>query len=146
MKQTNKNDESPLSNARTRFEKPTLGFVYNADSGVFNLAADIAHKFFSPQTYNCNLCALTHNAFKMKNEWRLYLDMLDARFEFLHADEFKTLYAAEVAAKLPAVFSKESDKLKSVISADEINSCRTIDELKQIINVWLKDLSETQNI
>ena len=145
MEQTNKTDES-LPVARTEFEKPTLVFVYNADGGLFNLAADIAHKTFSPQTYNCNLCALTHGAFGMKNEWRRYLDALDAHFEFLHADEFKVRRTAEIAEKLPAVFSQENGALKPLISADEINSCRSAEELQQLINARLKDLQKTRNI
>lgn len=145
MKQPNKTDgTSP--DARTRFEKPTLVFVYNADSGLFNLAADIAHKVFSPQTYNCNLCALTHGAFGVKNEWRRYLDTLDARLEFLHADEFKARYTAEIAEKLPAVFTLENGTLKLLISANEINSCRTIKEIEQIISARLDDLHKTRNI
>jgi hypothetical protein len=75
--------------------EPTLIFVYNADSGVFNLAADIAHKIFSPQTYSCNLCAITHSTFRMKNEWRDYLATLKVPFEFLHADEFKAEYVVK---------------------------------------------------
>ncbi len=118
--------------------------MYNADGGLFNLAADVAHKIFSPQTYSCHLCALTHGAFGMKNEWRQYLDALDARFEFLHADEFKIRYAAEMVQKLPAVFSSENSGIKLLISADEINSCRTHSELKQSINARLKDLPKTQ--
>lgn len=70
----------------------TLVFVYNADSGLFNLLTDIAHKAFSPKTYACNLCAITHSSFGMKNEWRQYLDNLNISFEFLHADELKADY------------------------------------------------------
>lgn len=133
-----------MPDARTEFEKPTLVFVYNADGGLFNLAADVAHKIFSPRTYDCNLCALTHGAFRMKNEWRQYLDALDARFEFLHADEFKIRCTAEIAEKLPAVFFSENGEVKLLISADEINSCRVLSELQQIINARLKDLPKTQ--
>jgi len=67
--------------------EPTLIFVYNADSGVFNLAADIARKIFSPQTFSCNLCAITHSTFGVRDEWRDYLKTLEVPFEFLHADE-----------------------------------------------------------
>jgi hypothetical protein len=44
--------------------KISLVFVYNADSGVFNTLSDIAHKIFSPETYACNLCALTPHEFR----------------------------------------------------------------------------------
>ncbi len=69
MKRVDKNDKTPVSDFQSEIETPTLLFVYNADSGFFNLAADIARKIFSPQTYDCNLCAITHDAFAMKNDW-----------------------------------------------------------------------------
>jgi len=123
-------------------EKSTLIFVYNADSGVFNLLSDVAHKIFSPQTYNCNLCAITHGNFGIKNEWREYLKTLPVPFEFLHADEFKSEYKIE-NAKLPAIFKKETDGIEKFIDADAINDCRNIDELKNIINVKLKQITDT---
>lgn len=110
----------------------TLIFVYNADSGLFNLAADIAHKIFSPRTYACNLCAVTHSNFGMKNEWRDYLATLTVPFEFLHADEFRAKYNFG-KAELPAVFRKEGETLKLAIDAAAVNSCRTIDDLKRLV-------------
>lgn len=142
MKQFDKNSKSPVSDFQSEIETPTLLFVYNADSGFFNLAADIARKIFSPQTYDCNLCAITHDAFAMKNEWRQYLDALDEPPEFLHADEFRTRYPSENARQLPAVFKRENDKLELLISPDEINSCRTALDLKQIINTRLDNFTK----
>jgi hypothetical protein len=118
--------------------EPTLIFVYNADSGVFNLAADIAHKIFSPQTYSCNLCAITHSTFGMKNEWRDYLATLKVPFEFLHANELKAESAVN-SADLPAVFLWENGELKIIIDSAAINACRTIDDLKRIINEKLAE-------
>ena len=115
------------------FNKIILVFVYNADSGLFNLLTDIAHKAFSPQTYACNLCAITHSSFGMKNEWRQYLENLNVPFEFLHADELKTVYQVD-DVKLPAIFKKVNDKLKLIVDASAINSCRSINDLKQLIN------------
>ncbi len=43
-----------------------LVFVYNADSGLFNTVTGMAHKIFSPGTYECNLCALTYSTFGMR--------------------------------------------------------------------------------
>lgn len=116
--------------------EPTLIFVYNADSGVFNLAADIAHKIFSPQTYACNLCAITHSTFGMRDEWRDYLKTLKIPFVFLHADELRA-ESRITTVDLPAVFLSEKDELKLLIDAATINACRTIDELKRLINEGL---------
>ena len=112
--------------------RTTLVFVYNADSGVFNTLADAAHKIFSPRTYACNLCALTHTAVRMRGEWRQFLDGLGRPLEFLHADELAARYGLK-GVPLPAVFTKDDGGLKVLAGADSINACRTLDELKRLI-------------
>ena len=113
-------------------EAPTLVFVYNADSGVFNTLADAAHKIFSPRTYACNLCALTHTAVRMRGEWREFLDGLGLPLEFLHADELAARYGLE-GVGLPAVLLKDGGGLKILAGADAINACRTLDDLERLI-------------
>lgn len=109
--------------------KLKLVFVYNADSGVFNLLGDIAHKMFSPETYSCNLCALTHTNFGMKKKWKMFLESMDVEKEFLHADEFKDKYSLQEIA-LPAVFKKDcAGDLEIMIDAPTINNCKSIDDL-----------------
>lgn len=110
-------------------EKPKLIFVYNADSGAFNLLTDMAHKFFSPATYACQLCALTHSNFGMKKQWKTFLESLDAEMEFLHADEFKNKYSSQ-ETRLPAVFKQDAEgNLAVMIDAAAINQCQSIDDL-----------------
>ena len=123
------NDEN--GEARTG-GRPALVFVYNADGGVFNTLADVAHKIFSPQTYACNLCALTHSAVGMRREWREFLEGLGEPLEFLHADELKARYGV-AGVPLPAVFSREGGRLEVFVDADSINACRTMDDLKRLI-------------
>ncbi len=126
--------------------KPTLVFVYNAESGLFNTLSDVAHKILSPETYACNLCALTHTAFGMRREWKEFLESLDARLEFLHADELLDRYGL-TGLSLPAILRKRSDAtLEAFVDAAAINSCRTLDELKRIITekLW-RATSEPQN-
>lgn len=115
----------------------TLIFVYNAGSGLFNVVADAAHKIFSPETYQCQLCALTHSTFGMRKGWKQFLETLDVPLEFLHADELKERYGvAEVP--LPAVFKKEDGGLKLLIAAAAINACSTLEELQQLIGTSLE--------
>ena len=112
--------------------RPGLVFVYNADSGVFNALADAAHKIFSPRTYQCNLCALTHSAVRMRKEWKKFLDGLGVPLEFLHADELRSRHGV-AGVPLPAVFERDGDEVKVLITADSINTCRTMDDLKRLI-------------
>lgn len=114
--------------------KPTLIFVYNAESGLFNTLSDVAHKIFSPQTYACNLCALTHATFGVRREWKEFLESLDARTEFLHADELRRSRYGMGELALPAILREHDASLEVFVDADAINSCRTLDELKRLIS------------
>ena len=137
MKPNDENDNATAAQRSTTDEginRPghSLVFVYNADSGLFNSLSDMSHKIFSPETYQCNLCALTHSTFGMRKSWKRFLETLDRGFEFLHADELKTRHGVSNVA-LPAIFMKEDGSLKLWIDASEINGCRTIDDLKRLI-------------
>ncbi len=109
-----------------------LVFVYNAGSGLFDLVSDMAHKAFSPDTYQCHLCALTHTTFGMRKDWKQFLETLKRPLEFLHADELLNRYGV-YGVPLPAVFQREGDRLELMLDADAINRCRTIDALQRLI-------------
>ena len=111
---------------------PQLIFVYNADSGLFNTLSDMAHKLLSPDTYACNLCALTHGHFGPRREWTAFLKSLDIPCTFLHHDEFIRQYGLEDIA-LPAVFVADGPVLEVCIDADTLGQCRSLDELKALI-------------
>jgi len=113
-----------------------LVFVYNADSGVFNTLTDIAHKLMSPDTYECNLCNLTHGYFKARDEWLGFLRELDVEIEFLHRDEFTKKY--DFDTEFPAVFLKENTRLKLWIDKQTINSMASTDDLKNMISTQLQ--------
>ncbi len=117
--------------------QPSLLFVYNADSGLFNTLTDVAHKIFSPKTYQCNLCAITHSAIGMRDVWKLFIEDLGVPMEFVHRDEFRTRRGGEDAV-LPAVFLQIADGLRVLIDAESINACRTIDDLMGLIRDRLK--------
>ncbi len=107
-------------------------FVYNADSGIFNTVTDIAHKIFAPETYACNLCAITYGNFTIRKEWQAFLETLDADLEFLHRDEFRQQFPG-VDADLPAVFLRSGDELSLWITAGEIDRCRSVEDLIALI-------------
>ena len=114
-------------------KQTTLLFVYNADSGIFNTLTDIAHKMFSPDTYECNLCAITHSHFSMRTAWADYLETLNANLEFLHRDELINQYG-EQNASLPAIFFvADNKKLELAVDSDKINKCKTIEDLQTAI-------------
>jgi hypothetical protein len=123
-----------------KMETQTLIFVYNADSGLFNTLTDVAHKIFSPQTYNCNLCALTHTHFGMRNEWKEFIESLRRPVEFLHADEARARYSIE-GLPLPLVLTNDDGELKTLVDASSINDCRSLEDLKRLITKRLSKLT-----
>ncbi len=109
-----------------------LIFVYNADSGLFNTVTDIAHKIFSPQTYSCGLCALTHSYFSMRDEWKTFIESLGVNCQFMHRDEFLSEYNTQ-DYNWPAVFIKKQEMLNVCLGAADINNCTDLEELKTLI-------------
>ncbi|KPK56495.1 MAG: hypothetical protein AMS22_01065 [Thiotrichales bacterium SG8_50] len=109
-----------------------LLFVYNADSGVFNTLTDIAHKIFSPETYACPLCELTHGYFQIRGEWKAFIESLSLPCEFLHRDEARRTYGL-TDAELPAVYRKTNDGLRQCLGPVELKDCADLTELRNLI-------------
>ena len=117
--------------------QPTLVFVYNADSGFVNTLLDIGHKIVSPRTYACNLCAITHSTFSMRDEWKRFVAGLGVPIEFLHRDEIEKQYGIRDVG-LPAVFRQRNGALDVWITREEINRCRSLGELEQLVKTRLQ--------
>ena len=110
----------------------SLIFVYNADSGIFNSISDTANKIISPSTYRCNLCKITYGIVNEKDEWKSFISNLPYKINFLHKNEFNKKYP-NVKEKLPAVFKILGNKTILLISADEINKCKSLSDLKKLV-------------
>jgi hypothetical protein len=125
-----------------------LIFVYNADAGgAFTALKDALHKTFRKSTYQCNLCQVTFGAFGMKKDWKNYVNDLDVpvefkkkdkfQFEFLHRDEFEEQYNVK-DAKFPSAYLLGDSGLDLFISQEEMNSVKSIDELKELVDKKLE--------
>lgn len=116
-----------------------LIFVYNADSGMFNTLADIGHKIFSPGSYSCALCAITHGYFQERKEWRHFIESLPMPCQFMHRDEFHRKYP-EQQEQLPAIFRVQGETLRVCINAKQLETCDNMKLLKQlIVNSCIRD-------
>jgi hypothetical protein len=110
-----------------------LLFVYNADSGYFNVAVDIAHKIFSPSTYPCSLCDLTYGIFKIRPEWDEFIQNTPVPLEFLHKDEFLKAYPDWIKTPLPCILAERDGQMEAFVSAAELDHLTSIAELKRLI-------------
>jgi hypothetical protein len=116
----------------TRSEPAGLLFVYNADSGLFNVVADAAHKVLSPATYQCNLCKVTYGWFSERRAWRDFVAGLDVPCTFLHRDELHARYP-EIAVALPAVLRVTAGTPAVCIDADSLQGCTDLDALMALV-------------
>lgn len=115
-------------------------FVYNADSGAIPSLKDYVHKIVKPTTYPCNLCAITFNNLGFKNkDWRKFIKNLGIEVKFLHRDKFLKLGRME-AVDFPAVFEQKGSKIVRLISHHEINKCKTLKELKDLVLNKVKNI------
>ncbi len=108
-----------------------LVFVYNADSGPVSGLFDIGHKLFSPETYQCGLCSLTHDTFTEKRMWKEFRENSSIEMEFLHKDEFKQKYGTE-EFKYPIVL-QQNDTLEVLLSREEIEQIPDVETLIKTI-------------
>jgi hypothetical protein len=118
-----------------------LLFVYNADSGLFNLLADAAHRVVRPSTYPCRLCAITYTFTGMRSEWREFVQSLGHPVEFLHRDELAGVYGIS-DVPLPAVFVNWGDRTRLLVSAADIDDCESMEDLKQLVHSHVEALGE----
>ena len=113
-------------------------FVYNANSGFFSSIKDTVHKTVSPKTYQCNLCQVTFGVFSMKDEWREFVGKLSYEVEFLHKDEFIKKYRI-IEYEFPNAFVVNG-KPELLIGSGEINSAKSIEDLKTLVQQRIKSL------
>ncbi|MFP4655560.1 MAG: hypothetical protein ACLFMM_07825 [Methanohalobium sp.] len=115
-------------------------FVYNAESGFLNTLSDYFRKIAMPSTYPCKLCAITYGNFGMKNEWKEFVNNLDIHLEFLHKDEFMESYDISNASFPCAYLVENGSSPELFITSEEINRCKTLDDLKELVMDKVKKL------
>ena len=114
-----------------------LIFIYNAKSGIVNEFLDLAHKIISPSTYNCNLCAISYGNFTMKKKWSDYISSLPVRSTFTYKDKVSEYGYNNI--ELPSIIFRNGSRSKVIISSEEINKLKKIDQLINILSDRLKD-------
>ncbi len=112
-----------------------LVFVFNADSGLLNTVADIGHKIFSPQTYDCGLCMLTHGKFSENDKWKKFRENSPLPMEFFHKDEFEDRFDQKF--EYPCVLAQQGSDFVIKINKEQIGVLTSVDELISRIEGFL---------
>ena len=111
-------------------------YVYSKSSLV-NEFLDFAHKIVSPSTYNCNLCVLSYGNFSMKKKWSDFISSLPVKSTFTYKDKVSEYGYDNI--KLPSIIFQHKSKSKVIVSSEEINKLKIIDQLINILSDRLKD-------
>lgn len=104
-----------------------LIFVYNARSGPLNAALDAIHKIVAPETYPCELCALTYGAVSERKAWRQYRRHSQHDMVFLHKDEFEEQYGRRFV--YPLVLCDDDGRLTPLIPKERFREMDVLDDL-----------------
>ena len=122
-----------------------LVFVYNADSDVISIVKDFWKKMLRPSSYECRLCGVTYGAFSKKKDWKKFVNNLNIDTEFLHRDEFQKKYDLK-DAKYPSAYIDQDGELTLLISQDEMNSVKELDEMEALVLSKINNLSVVSHI
>ena len=101
----------------------------------------MAHKIFSPKTYECQLCKISHGWFGMHEQWRLGIEKLQLEPEYYHRDQL----SARVTKKFnnlafPCVLLQDDqNEINLLIDKPEITNCKDITQLLNLISQKVKN-------
>ena len=111
-----------------------LIFIYNAEKGPLNSFLDFIHKSLSPNTYSCNLCAVTHT-FKKRKKWSRFTENFQLKIEFLYKSDLEKNNLLIFEKELPCCLIEKGNKQKLLINKNDMNTLRSEDELIELIKL-----------
>ena len=121
------------------FEDKELIFIYNAKSGLVNEMIDFAHKIVSPETYDCNLCAISYGTFTKKKRWSDYINSLPIKSTFTYKDKISGFKKKLSSLKFPTIIIRDGVELNEIISRNEINNIKNLNQLISLLNERLDE-------
>lgn len=103
-----------------------LVLVYNANKKVGDQMVDYLHKVFSPSTYDCKLCSLTHHNLGARRAWKEFIESSDLPMQFLYKDQFKAKYQEDF--DFPVVLSYDKSGFTRILGKKELESLNDLEE------------------
>ena len=122
-------------------ESRKIILVYNADDGLFNALNDWAHKFFSPETYDCSLCLYTYGLTGMLRPWKDFIESLGCPTVFLHRSEFRQRYPS-LDIRFPAILVETDPPPRVLLSSQEITAVGSLEKLIELTRHRFKEVGK----
>ena len=116
-----------------------LIFVYNASATKAGWLLASAYKFFSPNTYKCDLCSLTFGIFSENKKWKAFRKSTNLEMVFLHRDQFLKQYKSKWLPKydFPVILSQEQDMLEIFLRNVDIAQAKDVEALIDLVQTRL---------
>ena len=88
-----------------------------------------------PETYNCNLCALTYGVLGEKRIWKKFRQKADFEMEFYHTEEFQNQFKSKFLPKytFPIILGVTQNEMEILITTQELDSLNSAEELIDLI-------------
>ena len=112
-----------------------LIFVYKANGDLKSKVLDYTHKLFSPSTFQCHLCAITHHNFGKRRKWDDFLNQSKLKISVYYQDEFSSIFPELQEVEVPVVFRKKSNDVEPLIGKNELEKMDLDDLILKLSNV-----------
>lgn len=121
---------------KQKTKKPELLFVFDTNSNWWNKGLWPLQRLLSPYIYICHLYMLVYGNFGIKSVWKKFLQENTVKIKFLHKDEFRKQITT-LDIEYPIIFQRDKGKLRTFLTAKDINKLKNVDELIQKIEKTL---------
>jgi hypothetical protein len=120
-------------------QEESLLFVSNSDSGALPLIKNYSGNSATSRSDGCNLSMLTHSPVGMKKEWKRFIREQKLPSRALDRDEFHAEFGSAITT-FPVVLVRTGRGLAVLISTDELNRCRSLEDLISLLQQRLAPL------
>ena len=120
-------------------EEETLLFVSNSNSGVLPQIKNYSDHLAASRDDGCHLSALTYSPVGMKKEWKRFIRELKLPSRVLDREEFRAEFGS-TAMTFPIVLVRTRRGLSVLIGTDELNRCRSLEALMNLLRQRLAPL------
>ena len=119
------------------YQDLSLLFVYNNDSGMLQNFKQYSLSTSASSRGGCHLAAITHSPVGMKKDWKRFIRELNLPSRFLDRNEFSSEFR-EVTTTYPCILRKSGNTLSVLVSTEEINRCRELEDLIGLVQQRLQ--------
>ncbi len=110
-----------------------LQFIYNTKNGWANSIIDLVQKNISPETYQCNLCKITHGTFTENKKFKEFKKKYN--ITLWHIGDYELKYNKELTYPL-IIFRDVSGSELYRIESHTINEIKNVTELEKHIKIF----------